>query len=84
VANLIGGAAKTGETVITQQNLAKGVYTQTGPNGTITYVQPANNSSNIFGASSTGITGTASASGSMGLVLMAGAGLLLVFMLAKK
>jgi hypothetical protein len=83
LANLIGGVAKTGETVITQQNLAKGVYTQTNKDGTITYVQPAGNTANIFGATSTGITGTGTASSGMGLVLIAGAGLLLVFMMAK-
>ena len=83
LANLIGGVAKTGETVYTQQNLAKGVYTQTNKDGTITYVQPAGNTANIFGASSTGITGTGTASSGMGLVLIAGAGLLLVFMMAK-
>jgi hypothetical protein len=84
--SLISGVAKTGENILTQQNLAKGVYTQTSPTGTVTYVQPAGTSQNIFGASSTGITGTASGtlSSGTGLILLAGAGLFLVFMLAKK
>ena len=81
VANLIGGAAKTTENILTAQNQTKGVYTQTGPGGTVTYVQPAGNQGNIF--SSTGITGTATGSSGMGMILIAGAGLFLVFMLAK-
>lgn len=83
VASLVGGAAKTAETVITAKNQTKGVYTQTSPTGTVTYVQPEGNTSNIFGASSTGITGTATTSSSMGMILIGGAALLLVFMLAK-
>ena len=82
--SLISGVAKTGENILTQQNLAKGVYTQTSPTGTVTYVQPAGTSQNIFGATSTGITGAATGSSGMGLILLAGAGLFLVFMLAKK
>lgn len=84
VASLIGGAAKTTEGILTAQNQTKGVYTQTGPNGTITYVQPSGNAANIFGASSTGITGSATGSSSMGLILVGGAALLLVFLVARK
>ena len=81
--SLITGAAGTAEKILVAQNQTKGVYTQTSPSGTVTYVQPAGNTANIFGASSTGITGTGTASSGMGLVLIAGAGLLLVFMMAK-
>ena len=83
-AGLISGVSKTVENVIGQKNLAKGVYTQTSPTGTVTYVQPAGTSANIFGATSTGITGAATGSSGMGMILLAGAGLFLVFMLANK
>jgi hypothetical protein len=84
--NLISGVAKTGENILTAKNTVRGVYTATGPGGqTVTYVQPAGNPTNIFGASQTsvlgGVTGTSS---SMGLILVGGAALLLVFMMAKK
>lgn len=81
--SLITGAAETAENVLMQRNLAKGVYTKTTPQGTVTYVQPAGTNANVFGASDTGISGTASASPGMGIVLIGGAALLLVFMLAK-
>ena len=80
-ANLIGGAAKTTEGILTAQNQTKGVYTQTNKDGTITYVQPAGNTGNIFTASSTGITGTGTANSGMGMILIAGAAMLVLFMM---
>jgi hypothetical protein len=72
----------TAQNILTQKNLARGVYTQTGPGGTTTYVQPAGTQQNIFGA--TGGQVSATASPGMGIVLIGGAALLLVFMLAKR
>jgi hypothetical protein len=83
ISDQVSGWSKAGQNILTSQNQTKGIYTQTGPQGTITYVQPAGTSQNIFGASSTGITGTATTSSGMGIVLIGGAALLLVFMLAK-
>ena len=80
-ANLIGGAAKTAEGILTAQNQTKGVYTQTNKDGTITYVQPAGNTGNIFTASSTGITGSGTANSGMGMILIAGAAMLVLFMM---
>ena len=82
--NLITGAAGTAEEVLLQRNLARGVYSKTTPQGTVTYVQPAGTSQNVFGASDTGITGAASASPGVGLVVLGGAALILVFMMVKR
>jgi hypothetical protein len=85
--NLISGVAKTGENILTQQNLARGVYTSTGPGGqTTTYVQPAGTSQNVFAATQTGVAGNVAASGipNLGMIVIGGAALLLVFMLARK
>lgn len=78
----IGSWSKTGQNILTSQNLPRGVYSQTGPSGTTTYVQPSGTSQNIFGAS--GGQYAATASPGMGIVLIGGAALLLVFMLAKR
>jgi hypothetical protein len=76
----IAGWSKTGQNILTQQNIARGVLTQTSP-GVFTYVQPAGSQVTLpvgtVGVSAQGSPG-------MGLVLLGGAALLLVFMLAKR
>jgi hypothetical protein len=74
----------TAQNILTQRNLARGVYTKTEPGGTTTYVQPEGTQQNIFSAigGQMGVTGTASAG--MGLVVVGGAALWLVFKLAKR
>jgi len=78
----IGSWSKTGQTILTSESLPRGVYQQTGPGGTITYTQPSGSQQNIFGA--TGGQVGATASPGMGLVLVGGAALLLVFLLARR
>ncbi len=83
IAQMASGWSKTGQDILRQQNIARGVYTQTGPGGVqTTYVQPEGTSQNIFGA--TGGQFGAQASPGFGLVLIGGAALVLVFMLAKR
>jgi hypothetical protein len=72
--------SSTIQDILKGKNLPRGVYTQTGPGGTTTYVQPTGTQANIFGATATGAT----ANSGMGIVLIGGAALLLVFMLARK
>jgi hypothetical protein len=79
---LISGAATTAENILTAKNQTTGVYTKNA-DGSVTYVQPAGNTSNVFSASSTGVTGSATGTSSMGLILVGGAALLMVFLLAK-
>ena len=82
LAQQITGWSKTGQDILRSGSLPRGVYQQTGPTGTITYVQPAESQQDIFGA--TGGTVTAQAGAGVGLIVIGGAALLLVFMLAKK
>jgi hypothetical protein len=89
--SLISGGAATAEQIAVAQNLPTGVYTSTGPGGaSTTYVQPAGSTQNIFSASQTGVTGTlgttatGTLSGSGGMILMAGAAILLVFMMTQR
>jgi len=75
ISEQIGSWSQTGQQILIGQNIPRGVY-QTGPGGT-TIVQPE------------GMpvpTGTASlqASPGFGIVLVGGAALLLVFMLARR
>ena len=82
ISEQVGSWSKTGQNILTSQNLPRGVYQQTTPGGGgITYVQPAGTSQNIFGA--TGGAVSAQASPGIGIILIGGAALLLVFMLAK-
>lgn len=76
--NLIGGAVKTGENILTAKNQTRGILTQTAP-GVFTYVQPEGSQVTL----PVGTIGLPPASGSMGLVLVAGVGVLVVFMLMK-
>jgi len=80
ISTQVSGWSSTLQDVLKGRNLPRGVYTQTGPSGTTTYVQPAGTQANIFGASATGAT----ASSGVGIVLVGGAALLLVFMLARR
>jgi len=81
ISEQVGSWSKTGQDILRSESLPRGVYTQTGPGGTTTtYVQPAGTSQNVFGA--TGASATASPG--IGLVVIGGAALLLVFMLAKR
>ena len=85
--SLISGIAKTGENVLTAKNTVRGVYTSTGPGGqTTTYVQPEGTSQNIFSGSQTSSQTGVAASGApnLGMIVIGGAALLLVFMLARK
>ncbi len=78
--DVIGSWSKTGQQILLNENVVRGVYTdaKTGQ----TYVQPAGNTSNIFSAVGGSVSGTASPG--LGLVLIGGGALLLVFMLARK
>lgn len=82
--NLISGAFKTTENILTAKTQTKGVLTQTAP-GVFTYVQPEGSKVtlpvNVSPAGTLGVN--ASASSGMGLVLVGGAALLVVFMMAK-
>jgi hypothetical protein len=82
IADQIASWSKTGQDILKAENLPRGVYTQTGPYGTTTYIQPAGTSQNVFAA--TGGTLAAQASPGMGLILLGGAALLLVFLLARR
>jgi hypothetical protein len=80
--NLIGGAVGTVEDIFKAKNVVRGVLTQTSP-GVFQYVQPTG--SNVTLPISQSPVGSLTASGSsgMGMILLAGAGVFLVFMLAK-
>ena len=80
LAEQIGGWSRTGQQILQQRNIARGVLTQTAP-GVFTYVQPAG-SQVTLPVGTVGVS--AQASPGMGLVLIGGAALLLVFMLAKR
>ena len=71
----IGSWSKTGQSILIGQNIPRGVY-QTGPGGT-TIVQPE-------GIPVPSGTANLQASPGFGIVLLGGAALLLVFMLAKR
>jgi hypothetical protein len=71
----IASWSKTGQQILQQQNIARGVYT-TGPGGT-TIVQPE-------GVAVPSGTANLQASPGFGVVLIGGAALLLVFMLARR
>lgn len=77
----IASWSKTGQQILLSREIPRGVYTRTGPGGTITYVQPAGQQPSIF----TG--GEAAASGfgpGFGMVLLAGGVFLVVLMMAGK
>lgn len=85
--NLISGGVKTVEDIFKAQNVTRGVYTATGPGGQqVTYVQPEGTSQNVFAATQTGVSGGVTATGTpnLGMIVIGGAALLLVFMLARK
>jgi hypothetical protein len=79
-AGLIGGATKTVEGILTAKNQTKGILTQTAP-GVYTYVQPEGSQVTLPIGTSQVVSATGSTG--MGMILLAGAGVFLVFMLAK-
>jgi hypothetical protein len=85
IQNLIGGAVGTVQDIFKAKNTVRGVLTQTSP-GVFQYVQPTGSNVtlpvNVSPAGALGVN--ASASSGMGMILLAGAGVFLVFMLAKK
>lgn len=80
--NLIGGAVTTVEDIFKAKNTVRGVLTQTSP-GVFQYVQPTGSTTTLPVTTSTVGSLTASGSSGMGMILLAGSGLFLVFMLAK-
>lgn len=81
ISNLVNTWSTTGQKILTAQNLPRGVYTQTGPGGTVTYVQPSG--SNVTLPVGAG-TLQASANTGFGMVLIAGAAVLVLFMLMRR
>lgn len=85
IQNLIGGAVGTVQDIFKAKNTVRGVLTQTSP-GVFQYVQPTGSNVtlpvNVSPAGSLGVN--ASGNSGMGMILLAGAGLFLVYMLAKK
>ena len=75
ISEQVGSWSKTGQNILTSQNIPRGVY-QTGPGGT-TIVQPE-------GVPITSGAANLQASPGVGLIVLGGAALLLVFMLARK
>jgi len=75
ISEQIGSWSTTGQKILVGQNIPRGVY-QTGPGGT-TIVQPEG-----IPISQTGIS--AQASPGFGIVVLGGAALLLVFLLARR
>jgi hypothetical protein len=80
--DLIGGAVSTVEDIFKAKNTVRGVLTQTSP-GVFQYVQPEGSSVTLPVTTSSTSSLTASGS-STGLILMGGAALLLVFLVARK
>lgn len=80
--NIVGGAVGTVEDILKSRNVVRGVLTQTSP-GVFQYVQPEGSGVTLpVGVSPVGSLSAAGSSG-MGMILLAGAGIFLVFMLAK-
>lgn len=75
IAEQVGSWSKTGQDILRSENLPRGIY-QTGPGGT-TIIQPE-------GVAVPSGTANLQASPGFGVVLIGGAALLLVFMLAKR
>lgn len=79
--NLISGAVKTVEGIATAKTQTKGVLTQTSP-GVFTYVQPEG--SNVTLPVSAGTFGLAPADSGTGMLLIAGVGVLVLFMMMRR
>lgn len=79
--DLISGAVKTVEGIATAKTETKGVLTQTSP-GVFRYVQPEG--TNVTLPVGTGTFGLAPASSGMGMFLVAGVGVLVLFMMMKR
>jgi hypothetical protein len=74
--------SQTGQKILLAQNVPT-TYTRTGPGGTIQYTQQGGQVP-IFGASDVSGQLSGQASSGTGMILVAGAALLLVVMLARK
>lgn len=68
-----------GRQLLLQREIPRGVYTRTGPGGTITYVQPTGSQGSIFGGAEAGATGL----GSVPIYLLV-AGVLIVLVVAGR
>ena len=79
--DLISGAVKTVEGIATAKTQTKGVLTQTSP-GVFTYVQPEGSSTTL--PVGTGTFGLSPASSGMGMYLVAGAAVLVLFMMMRR
>jgi hypothetical protein len=77
---IIGGAVTTVEDILKAKNTVRGVLTQTSP-GVFQYVQPTGSQVTLPVGTSQVVSATGSSG--MGMILLAGAGIFLVFMLAK-
>lgn len=78
--NIISGAFKTTENILTAKTQTKGVLTQTAP-GVFTYVQPEG-SQVTLPVGTIGVSATASSG--MTMLMIGGAALVLVFVLSRK
>jgi len=80
LAQQAAGWSRTAQNILGQRNIPRGVLQQTAP-GVFTYVQPEGSQVTL----PVGTAGfSASASPGIGIILIGGAALLLVFMLARK
>ena len=75
---------RTGQQILLNQNQPRGTYTQTGPGGTIRYVQPEGNASNIPFAAGAFNVQAGIGSGSMMPILLLGAGLVAVMLVMNR
>ena len=82
IQSLIGGAVGTVQDIFRAKNTVRGVLTQTSP-GVFQYVQPTGSNVTLPITQSQVGSLTASGNSGMGMILLAGAGVFLVFMLAK-
>ena len=74
--------SETGQKILLAQNVPT-TYTKTGPGGTVTYTQQSGQVP-IFGASEVGGTIGGTGDKGMGMLLIAGVGVFLVMMMAKR
>lgn len=83
IASLAQSWSKTGQTILVNQNIPRGVLTQTGPGGTSTYVQPEGSTVTLpVGWASQ--QATANASPGFGMVMIAGVGVVVLMMMMRR
>lgn len=73
--------SKTGQQILQSREIPRGLYTRTGPGGTITYVQPAGPQPSIFGG---GEVGAAGFGPGLGLVVAGAAAFVVVMVIAGR